>query len=279
MQVRKAPALVALLFSTALAGCAESAPDVTDDQILSLFSSKSMFDSNDAPKRMAKRTEECARLLADLDKDIYKDAPDEMIAALKIECRKQISERLADKATNPMGLKLEHVEDAVFAERVTTVRNKAENDARLFAEEERKRREVERAQAVADQEKARADQRIDALSEMKAKVASIKDHLPQLLKDKDVACSEFDQAKKTLRARSNRSPILNRVHGSNICQNSYARRAEVRLRKLEEDVARMTADDKSLFTPVMPYLGEADIDRIRSEIESVQKQTKVLNDA
>lgn len=268
---------ISLFWGLSLSSCAESAPEVSDDQILLLFSSSSMFSTNaDAPKTIPKRAEECVRLLSGLEDAVFKDMPQEMLGQLKTECRRTIGERLRDAALNPVNLKLEDVETAEFAERLTVIRAKAQEAAQAFATRENERRKVELARQEQDRQQKRMQEAADAIKAAQAQLALIKDELPKRLAAAATACAEFDQAKENLRKRNGRSPVLNRAWRPNICQNSYAERASRQLDRVGQAVVKMASDKNSLFLPSMPFLGDADPDKIKAEIEKMQETTREM---
>lgn len=271
---------ISLFWGLSLSGCAESAPDVSDDQILLLFSSASVFTFGaDAPKTIPKKAEECVRLLSGLEDAVFKDMPQEMLGQLKTECRRTISERLRDPALNRANLKLEHVETAEFAERLTTVRAKAQEEAQTFAARENERRKAELARQEQDRQQQRMREVADAIKAAQVQLASIKDELPKRLAAAAATCAEFDQTKESLRQRDGRSPVLNRAWRPNICQNSYAERARRQLEQIEQAVEKMASDKNSLFRPRMPFLGDADPDKIKTEIEKMQETIRDMKNA
>lgn len=189
---------ITLFWGLSLSSCTESAPEMSDDQILLLFSSTSLFSTSaDAPKTIPKKAEECVRLLSGLEEAVFKDMPQEMLGQLKTECRQTISERLRDPALNPKNLKLEHVETAKFAQRLTTVRAKSQEEAKAFAARENERREAELAKQEQDQQRRRIQEAAEAIKNAQTQLASIKDDLPKRLTEAATACAEFDEAKRT----------------------------------------------------------------------------------
>ncbi|MBG0511107.1 hypothetical protein I3J13_20205 [Agrobacterium sp. MOPV5] len=271
---------ITLFWGLSLSSCTESAPEMSDDQILLLFSSTSLFSTSaDAPKTIPKKAEECVRLLSGLEEAVFKDMPQEMLGQLKTECRQTISERLRDPALNPKNLKLEHVETAEFAQRLTTVRAKSQEEAKAFAARENERREAELAKQEQDQQRRRIQEAAEAIKNAQTQLASIKDDLPKRLTEAATACAEFDQAKEDLRKRDRRSPVLNRAWRPNVCQKNYAERASRQLHQIEQAVEKMASDKNSLFLPSMPFLGEADPNKITAEIEKMQETIRDMKNA
>src|SRR3712207_7968144 len=51
---------------------------------------------SDLEGHLTKRVVDCVRLLGGLDREIYKDAPDSFLGAVRTECRKDLDEKLKD---------------------------------------------------------------------------------------------------------------------------------------------------------------------------------------
>ena len=110
-----------------LAGCGNKVADATDDQLTALFADRMQFSRTETEEpRITRRTLECVRLIGGLDNAIYKDAPAEMIGALRTDCRRSLQERLNDTARNPIGATLADLEAAKAGERITAVHGRLE---------------------------------------------------------------------------------------------------------------------------------------------------------
>lgn len=251
-------------FAAILAGCSDSLPEMSDQQILELFADRTFRLSANQPLTIRKNTEECIRLISGMDKEIYKDMPEEVSGQIKTSCRKAINERLSDTELNPMELTLQQVETGSFAERLTKVRANAETAAKQFveAEQERKKSEtIQKHQAIIDK--------------AKNKLAEAKAQLEDRLKSAAKLCSEWKAERELLKQRDRRSPLLNH-YSSYICETGFAKTVYRDLAGAEERIAKMKVNPDSLFAPAEPYFGRADIQTIEDEMAKLNKQTEAM---
>ena len=102
----------------ALSGCGNKVDGASDEQLTALFADRtSMLRTETEEPRITRRTLDCVRLIGELDDAVYKDAPAEMMGALRTDCRRGLQERLSDAARNPMGIALADLESSKAGER------------------------------------------------------------------------------------------------------------------------------------------------------------------
>jgi len=162
-----------------LSGCGNKVDDATDEQLTALFADRTPMSRTETEEpRVARRTLDCVRLIGGLDDAVYKDAPSEMLGALRTDCRRGLQERLNDTARNPLGIALSDLESAKAGERVTALHGRLEQTYRAAAEtrlaaqraeQERQAREASEKRARDFEERRQAVQRgveqLDAVME------------------------------------------------------------------------------------------------------------------
>ena len=142
--------------------CSEKLPDLTDDELIALIGDSRLT----SERRLTKKVVECVRLTGGLDREIYKDAPESFLGAVRVECRKDLDAKLKDIARNPKGAKLAHFEDPAVGERLGAIYERLQKEEAVKAEEERKAgaaaEEEERRKTKEAAEKRAAAQRAEA---------------------------------------------------------------------------------------------------------------------
>ena len=152
----------------ALSGCGNKVDGATDDQLTALFADRTPLSRTEtAEPRITRVTLDCVRLIGGLDDAVYKDAPVEMMGALRTDCRRGLQERLNDTARNPIGIALADLESSKAGERVTALHGRLEQVYRAAAEtllaaerveQERQAREASEKRARDFEERRRAVQ-------------------------------------------------------------------------------------------------------------------------
>nr|WP_313015153.1 hypothetical protein [Brucella intermedia] len=241
-----------------LSACQESPPEITDDQVLDLFGSKSSFSSNDAPATISKQTEECARLLAGLDSAVYKDMPEEMLGSIKTACRKNFQEIIADTQRNTFGLKLEHMENVELAEQITRARAQSIEKAKAAAQAKRGKEAAEKL--AKDQEAIAAAKKKASLLE-----TSLDDHLAAL-KEK---CAEWKTTMVALKERKLLS-VASQL-SPNACYRNYEENIRRQARNIIEQVSKLEAKPDSIMGPAIPYFGVADPESMNQQVTKVEE--------
>ncbi|WP_140883957.1 hypothetical protein [Muricoccus nepalensis] len=141
-----------------LSGCGNKVDGATDDQLTALFADRTPMSRTEMEEpRITRRTLDCVRLIGGLDNAVYKDAPAEMMGALRTDCRRGLQERLSDAARNPMGIALADLESSKAGERVTALHGRLEQVYRAAAETRlaAQRAEHERQAREASEKRAR----------------------------------------------------------------------------------------------------------------------------
>lgn len=157
-----------------LAACGDSVPDATDAQLLQLVGNQSTFMGSTTPLAISKGTVECVRVISGIDEAIYKDMPAEILGTFKTQCRKELSERVADSAKNPLGFKLESFENKELAERITKLKTTTDESNRIAAEQKRAREKAERLakkQAELDAERKQYQAFVDSIDDRVKNIA------------------------------------------------------------------------------------------------------------
>ena len=132
MRARTALLSLSLL---ALSGCGNKVDGASDDQLTALFADRTPMSRTETEEpRITRRTLDCVRLIGGLDDAVYKDAPAELMGALRTDCRRGLQERLSDPARNPTGIALADLESSKAGERVTALHGRLEQVYRAAAE-------------------------------------------------------------------------------------------------------------------------------------------------
>lgn len=132
MRARTALLSLSLL---ALSGCGNKVDGASDDQLTALFADRTPMSRTETEEpRITRRTLDCVRLIGGLDDAVYKDAPAELMGALRTDCRRGLQERLSDPARNPTGIALADLESSKAGERVTALHGRLEQVDSLMGE-------------------------------------------------------------------------------------------------------------------------------------------------
>lgn len=257
-----------MLSLLALAGCGNKVADATDDQLTALFSDDTrMFRSQtEEPRRITRRTLECVRLIGGLDDAVYKDAPAEMIGALRTDCRRGLQERLNDTALNPMGITLADLEAAKAGERVTALHGRLEQAWRTAAEA---RQAAQRAEQERQAQEAREKQVRDFEERRQAIQRGIGE-AEGLAGEMTTACAENDAARQQVTAGGTR----NRFRWPTMQPCS-----DVAMRGLRDDVERVSTalgqvEPDAATRPgaifALPQLMMANPDQLRRRLAQVR---------
>ncbi|GAA5629127.1 hypothetical protein Brsp05_04426 [Brucella sp. NBRC 12953] len=252
-----------LVFASVLSGCWDSLPEMSDTQILQLFAGGSLFSSSDVLPTVSKGTEECVRLISGIDKEIYRDMPEQIAGPMKTGCRKDITARLSDPKLNPMKLTLQQVETIAFAERLTKIRADAEVAAKEAAEAKQKREKAEQLQ------KKQA-----ALDQIKTKLAQTKSRLEGLLNTAATLCAQSKAEESDLEKSSKRADVPS--FWTPLCASDFTDRARQALAGVEENISKMEVDGDSWHFPSDPYYGNADTQMIDDELAKLTAHIKAM---
>jgi len=151
-------AILLSLLLPVLSGCGNKVDGATDEQLTALFADRTPMSRTETEEpRINRRTLDCVRLIGGLDDAVYKDAPAEMLGALRTDCRRGLQERLNDAARNPVGITLADLESSKAGERVTGLHGRLEQVYRAAAETRlaAQRAEQERQAREASERRAR----------------------------------------------------------------------------------------------------------------------------
>lgn len=160
---------------------------VSDDDIKTLVGEGSI----------SKKTEECARLLGGLDKELYKDLPGDFSGQLMLSCRKSFKQWLDDPKRNPNGLTLSDIENKDFAERLTALRQEQTQKADAKRKQEQEQRKSDEAKKTEEiREKMQA-----AIEEGKRFVAEADTVIQAEISS---LCNEWNELDKKMAASHNK---------------------------------------------------------------------------
>lgn len=247
-----------LIASSLATSCTDPTPEISDQQILDLFDNRNDFFSDGTPGKISKQVEECVRLMAGLDKEIYKDLPEALAGQFKTECRKDFSKRLANANINPMGLKLPDLETPEFAERLTRVRAQADERAMAAKKAEREKQAAEKLakdQAALTAAKAKAEVLLGTFEE---RLAAIK-----------ARCMEWNAAKEAILKSKKRSPW--RFKFTSPCSGSYAENVRSSAQRVSEELPKLDSQPFTAFGGVNLYFGQADPDEMDEDLAGLEK--------
>lgn len=250
--------ILPILIASSVTSCTNPTPEVSDQQILDLFDSRKDFFSDGTPGKISKQVEDCARLMAGLDKEIYKDLPEVYAAQFKTECRKDFSERLANAKINPMGLKLADLETPEFAERLTRVRAQADERAMAAAKAEREKQAAE--QLAKDQA---------ALTAAKAKAKVLLATVDERLAAIKARCVEWNAAKEAILRSKKSSPW--KFKFTSPCLGYYAENVRSSAQRVSEDLPKLDSQPFTSSGRVNLYFGQADPDEMDEDLAGLEK--------
>ena len=189
----KGGAMLLMLSLLSLAGCGNKVVDATDDQLAALFADRMQLSRTEtAEPRITRRTLDCVRLIGGLDDAIYKDAPAELMGALRTDCRRGLQDRLNDTARNPLGITLADLEASKAGERITAVQVKLEQVWRTAEDARQAAARVEQERRV---QEAR-DKMVRDFEERRRGVEQSVEEVETVLGDITPACAENEAVRQ-----------------------------------------------------------------------------------
>lgn len=254
-------ALVAAMLALSLVAACDQVPDASDDQLMQLVGEPSSFGSDNKQLAISRSRLECVRLLADLDKAIYKEMPNELMGRVKTDCRRNLDVLLKDVSKNPLGFKLEHFENKSLAERISQLKAKTDEQAKLAAAAERTRLETA----------ARAKSE-EILKKAREQIATVVASLDSQLSDADSLCSAHKTLKTRIQQQNIRSAYRYKMLPS-LCRNNALDEVRSQVKKVENEIAKASVTGSGTFYTVnIPYLGAADPDWLARELVAVRNE-------
>jgi len=258
-------ALAVLLGTSA---CSEKLPDLTDDELIALVGD-SWFSSE---RHLTKKVVDCVRLIGGLDRELYKDAPDIFLGAVRTECRKDLDEKLKDGSRNPKGAKLAHFEDPDVGERLGAIYERLRKEEALKAEQQRKANEEELRKAKEAAEKRAAAQRAEAeewLAKTRSEVADLSGRIDEILASVNKDCQEWQSLRGRIAAADKASKwgwrFPPEICGSH--ERASLRKGVVEAAQILKG-ARVEEGDSSFRKP---FLGEGSPDRVRYRLDRLAR--------
>lgn len=249
-----------VLALSSLAAC-DQVPDASDDQLMQLVGESFSFGSDDKRLTISRSRLECVRLLADLDKAIYKEMPNEFMGRVKTDCRRNLDSLLKDAAKNPLGFKLEHFENKNLAERISQLKAKTDEQQKLAAIAERTRLEIEA--------RAKAEERLNKAREQ---IATVVASLDSQLSDAGSLCTIHKTLKTHLQQQNIRSAYRYKMQPS-LCRNNALDEVRSQVKKVENEIAKASVTGSGTFYTVnIPYFGAADPDWLAQELTAVRNE-------
>lgn len=94
-----------------------AAPNATNAQLMNLLGDAPLSEPTDEPGP-TRQMIECLQLLSGVDNDIFRGAPKELVGEIGVDCRRMIKTRTQDPRLNPMGFKVEDLENPQLARRI-----------------------------------------------------------------------------------------------------------------------------------------------------------------
>lgn len=261
--------LVSLSLLT-LAGCGNKVADATDDQLAALFADRTSKSGGQAEEaRITRRTLDCVRLIGGLDDAIYKDAPAEMLGALRTDCRRNLQERLNDTARNPTKVTLADLESPKAGERISALHARLEQAYRTAAEA---RLAAQRAEQERQAQEARA-KTIRDFEERRQSVQRSVEQVEAVLGEITPACAANEAARQRAVAASNRNrfrwPMPFPCGEANLRNiRDQAARAAAELGRIEPDAASRPG---AIFA--LPQLYGNNPDQLRGRLAQIRTQT------
>lgn len=254
-------ALIAAMLALSLVAACDQVPDGSDDQLMQLVGEPSSFGSDNKQLAISRSRLECVRLLADLDKAIYKEMPNELMGRVKTDCRRNLDVLLKDVSKNPLGFKLEHFENKSLAERISQLKAKTDEQAKLAAAAERTRLETA----------ARAKSE-EILKKAREQIATVVASLDSQLSDADSLCSAHKTLKTRIQQQNIRSAYRYKMLPS-LCRNNALDEVRSQVKKVENEIAKASVTGSGTFYTVnIPYLGAADPDWLARELVAVRNE-------
>ena len=259
-----------------LAGCGNKVADATDDQLTALFADRMQFSRTETEEpRITRRTLECVRLIGGLDNAIYKDAPAEMIGALRTDCRRSLQERLNDTARNPIGATLADLEAAKAGERITALHRRLEQAYRTAAEA---RQAAQRAEQERKAQEARAKM-VHDFEERRQAVQGSVEQVEGVMGEITPACTENEAARQQAIAANNRNrfrwPMPFPCGEANLRSiRDQTTRVRAELGRIEPDAATRPG---AIFA--LPQLYGNSPDQLRGRLAQIKAQTAEMQAA
>ena len=268
--VRGRATLLALSLLT-LAGCGNKVADATDDQLTALFADDTrMFRTGtEEPRRITRRTLDCVRLIGGLDDAVYKDAPAEMIGALRTDCRRSLQERLNDTARNLTGITLADLESSKAGERITALQARLEGAWRTAEEA---RQAVARAEQERRAQEAR-DKMVRDFEERRQGVQQSVEQVEAVLGQITPACAENEAARQKAIATNNRNRF--RWSAPFPCGEANLRSIRDQTSRVRTELGRLASDAATqpggFFA--LPQLYGNSPDQLRGRLAQIRAQT------
>jgi len=253
-----------------LSACQAKGEIATDEQLVLLFGEKPPF--SDGPDlQISKKTVDCVRLLSGLDEQLYKDAPAEMLGRVKTECRMPLDARVRDTKHNPVGLTLRDIEDKVFAERITALKQRI--DTQLKA----------KAEAAREKERAEKNVRIkDALANAEKDAAQFAGTLETQLHDIDGLCDNWKKLKEQL-AKGDKNSKYRFRFTPNPCTQTFRENVQRQVARtttrLAEAKAKQDSELSEFSIPNLSYISSfyESLSSLKEEVKAMQAMTAKVN--
>ncbi|MDP4022825.1 hypothetical protein Q8W71_09345 [Methylobacterium sp. NEAU 140] len=260
----------------ALAGCGDKVVDTGDDQLTALFADRTrMFGGEAEEARITRQTLDCVRLIGGLDAAIYKDAPAEMLGALRTGCRRSLQERLNDPVRNPMGFTLADLESSKAGERVAALHARLEQAYRTAAEA---RLAAQRAEQERKAQEARA-KTIRDFEERRQAVQRSVEQVEAVMRDIAPACAENDAARQQAVAASSR----NRFRWSQPfpCGEASLRSIRDQVARVRTELDRIEPDAATRPGAIfaLPQLYGNNPDQLQGRLSQIRAQTAEMRAA
>ncbi len=252
-----------------LAACGDGVPKATDEQLLKLVGDQETFWGKTKPLSISKRTVECVRALSGVDDAIYKDMPAELLGTYKTECRKKLTERVADKEKNPLGFTLKSFDSQELAKRITELKTSTDESNRIAEEKEEERINAEKSakmQAELDAERRQYQAFVDSIDERVKKVAP--------------RCQAWHESQRAVKAKEKYSHWVYSTPPQ-ICNEKNILEIRQNAKKNLEHLANEKIKPDSLFGKGFstPYYGNASatwFDEQSTELEEEIEQMKAV---
>jgi hypothetical protein len=262
---------LAILLGTS--ACSEKLPDLTDDELIALIGDSRIT----SERRLTKKVVECVRLIGGLDREIYKDAPESFLGAVRVECRKDLDAKLKDASRNPKGAKLAHFEDPAVGERLGAIYERIQQEEALKAAEERKAKaaveEEERRKAKEAADKRAAARRAEAeewLAKTRSEVADLAGRMNEIVNAVGKDCQEWQSLRGRI-ATADKSSKWGWRFPPEFCGSRERENLRDEVVKAAQvlQAARVEEGDSSFQKP---FLGEGSPDRIRYRLDRLARE-------
>jgi hypothetical protein len=263
-----------MLCAVLLTACQAKTEAATDEQILLLLGDPPIFEAG-GDRIIRKATVECVRLIAGVDEAIYKDASPEMMGHLKTRCRKELDQKLGEKARNNLEIELKDLEDKAFAERLTTLAERVNAEHKAKVEARRQKEEAERKEKERKELAERKEKILAAFAKVESEATAFASGLEGQFQEVGRLCDDWKKLKEQI-SKADKNSKYRWAMSPHLCFNPQRKNLQDRVAQTAQELADFKArSDDQLTEYGIPRLYHIKdfterLDALRAEVKTMQ---------